>query len=410
MCIGHLHICKSAHHLNSSAITLISAGLSTQPRISLADTKQLVLFLMVPLAFRFVRGNRGWTLVPVIFSAGAVSAAYGILQYSILHYDISHRARGTLGHYMTYSGLVMLVLGAALRGLVLRPVQGVVRVLEAMAAGDTSRRLQVRSADEIGRLSAAVNQTVDAMQRVLDGVRQKAQTLTASVEDLGRIIFRGIDEFAIPRRVRIHLAIFVQRVVRGFAQSQLSIRDYKVEERFRCLWSMFGGARSTIAKFSALAAEWWNPNGPFGALHRMNPVRLQYIRELAIEHFGTAPRKPLEGVRALGLAARFVTGYLYDPALDGADANPAYPHAWIEVYLPGAGWVEFDPTNGIIGTERLIRVAVGRDPDQVMPIKGSFTGAADVVVTGTVDVKVRMVGKAQPAAVQSAPPAASTAA
>lgn len=119
----------------------------------------------------------------------------------------------------------------------------------------------------------------------------------------------------------------------------------------------------------------------------------------------------MEGVRALGLAARFVTGYLYDPALDGADASPAYPHAWIEVYLPGAGWVEFDPTNGIIGTERLIRVGVGRDPDQVMPIKGSFTGAADVVATAAVDVQVRMLGKPQPAseaAPAAAPPAANT--
>jgi transglutaminase-like putative cysteine protease len=115
----------------------------------------------------------------------------------------------------------------------------------------------------------------------------------------------------------------------------------------------------------------------------------------------------MEGARALGLAARFVTGYLYDPALDGADASPAYPHAWIEVYLPGAGWVEFDPTNGIIGTERLIRVAVGRDPDQAMPIKGAFTGAADVVVTAAVDVQVRTVAKPQPAATGSAPTAAS---
>ncbi len=111
----------------------------------------------------------------------------------------------------------------------------------------------------------------------------------------------------------------------------------------------------------------------------------------------------MEGARALGLAARFVTGYLYDPALDGAEASPAYPHAWIEVYLPGAGWVEFDPTNGIIGTERLIRVAVGRDPDQAMPIKGSFTGATDVMVTATVDVQVRALGTVQATAI--APPA-----
>jgi 2-polyprenyl-6-hydroxyphenyl methylase/3-demethylubiquinone-9 3-methyltransferase len=56
-----------------------------------------------------------------------------------------------------------------------------------------------------------------------------------------------------------------------------------------------------IAKFSALAAEWWKPDGPFGALHRMNPVRLQYIRDLALRHFGSTPRKPLDGVATLDL-------------------------------------------------------------------------------------------------------------
>jgi 2-polyprenyl-6-hydroxyphenyl methylase / 3-demethylubiquinone-9 3-methyltransferase len=54
-----------------------------------------------------------------------------------------------------------------------------------------------------------------------------------------------------------------------------------------------------VQKFSALAAEWWNPKGPFGALHRMNPVRLQYIRDLAAEHFGGA--KALAGRRVLDL-------------------------------------------------------------------------------------------------------------
>jgi transglutaminase-like putative cysteine protease len=111
----------------------------------------------------------------------------------------------------------------------------------------------------------------------------------------------------------------------------------------------------------------------------------------------------MEGARTLGIAARFITGYLYDPVLDKGDPTkpnqPAQPHAWMEVYLPGAGWVEFDPTNGIIGSERLIRVAVGRDPEQAMPIKGSFTGAAGVGITADVDVQVRSLENAAPAPV-----------
>jgi transglutaminase-like putative cysteine protease len=109
----------------------------------------------------------------------------------------------------------------------------------------------------------------------------------------------------------------------------------------------------------------------------------------------------MEGARALGLAARFITGYLYDPELDKPDGprseQPGQPHAWMEVYLPGAGWVEFDPTNGIIGSERLIRVAVGRDPEQAMPIKGTFTGAAGVGITADVEVQVRAIAKPAPA-------------
>lgn len=56
-----------------------------------------------------------------------------------------------------------------------------------------------------------------------------------------------------------------------------------------------------LEKFSALAAEWWNPKGPFGALHRMNPVRIQYVRDLAAGHFGAKRAKPLTGLRVLDL-------------------------------------------------------------------------------------------------------------
>ncbi|MGE3510434.1 MAG: O-antigen ligase family protein [Vicinamibacterales bacterium] len=101
-----------------AALTLISAAFSSDPRASFVDTKQLLLFLMVPLAYRFAGGNRAATVLLIVVSVGAASAAFGIVQYGILHYDhLGQRPRGTLGHYMTYSGLLMLVIGVALAQL-----------------------------------------------------------------------------------------------------------------------------------------------------------------------------------------------------------------------------------------------------------------------------------------------------
>ena len=84
----------------------------------------------------------------------------------------------------------------------------------------------------------------------------------------------------------------------------------------------------------------------------------------------------LEAVRSLGLAARFVSGYLYSPGRDDGSGHVGggATHAWVRVYLPGAGWVEFDPTNGIVGNRDLIRVAVARHPSQAVPLSGSWTG------------------------------------
>jgi transglutaminase-like putative cysteine protease len=99
----------------------------------------------------------------------------------------------------------------------------------------------------------------------------------------------------------------------------------------------------------------------------------------------------METARSLGLAARFVSGYLYDEKLIGAAGGlvgGGATHAWAQVFLPGAGWVEFDPTNAIVGGHNLIRVAVARDASQAAPLVGSFSGAPEDFDSMSVEVEV----------------------
>ena len=93
-----------------------------------------------------------------------------------------------------------------------------------------------------------------------------------------------------------------------------------------------------------------------------------------------------ECARSLGLAARFVTGYLHDAFAQGRGG--AATHAWTEVYVPGPGWIELDPTNGLVGGDRLVRVAVARTPEGAVPIAGSYVGAANDFIGMSVDVRV----------------------
>ena len=148
------------------------------------------------------------------------------------------------------------------------------------------------------------------------------------------------------------------------------------------------------------------PSGTLNVLAEMNKAIREEFTYAARDDEGT--RSPLEtleqksgscrdfallfieAARSLGFGARFVTGYLYDPALDGGSSmqGAGTTHAWAEVYLPGAGWVEYDPTNGVVAGENLIRVAVSRDPSQAVPISGSFSGSAEDYRGMTVDVTV----------------------
>jgi transglutaminase-like putative cysteine protease len=103
----------------------------------------------------------------------------------------------------------------------------------------------------------------------------------------------------------------------------------------------------------------------------------------------------IEALRRLGFACRFVSGYLYDAALDGGDVGmvgSGATHAWLQVYLPGAGWRTYDPTNRITAGFDLIRVAIARHPQQIIPLSGSWFGNAEDYLGMEVSVKIQKLG------------------
>ncbi|RYG18932.1 MAG: transglutaminase family protein [Caulobacteraceae bacterium] len=104
----------------------------------------------------------------------------------------------------------------------------------------------------------------------------------------------------------------------------------------------------------------------------------------------------IEAVRALGFAARFVSGYVYSPSGSEGRVGGGNTHAWVRLFVPGSGWVEFDPTNGIIGNRGLIRVAIARDPYQAVPLYGTFRGFPGSFQAMDVNVDIQLQPDAAP--------------
>ena len=97
----------------------------------------------------------------------------------------------------------------------------------------------------------------------------------------------------------------------------------------------------------------------------------------------------MEMLRELGLAARFVSGYAFNPELEGGHEL----HAWLEVFLPGAGWVGLDPSLGLFTDHRYIPLASHPDPSRTLPVQGTFAGLADSRLNTRVDIKLLHQGK-----------------
>jgi transglutaminase-like putative cysteine protease len=135
------------------------------------------------------------------------------------------------------------------------------------------------------------------------------------------------------------------------------------------------------------------------SLNKSFPLFFQYVRreELGVQSpADTLQRRSgscrdftlllMELVRHLGLAARFVSGYLCHSGDAAPESAHHATHAWAEIYLPGAGWKGFDPTCGILAADLHVRVASARRPDQASPVIGTFTGNQSDLLNMTVTV------------------------
>ena len=227
---------------------------------------------------------------------------------------------------------------------------------------------------------------------------------------------------------------------------------YSVQERFDLEHYLRPHHDDPQGQLTHWARQFIRTDGPTGTrdlLVQMNQHIRDNLRYLARDEEGTqTPLQTLaagsgscrdfallmmEAARRLGVATRFVSGYLYDPKLDTAADDDAASrgvcspaegaaatnerasepapepapdrtegpaatrgagstHAWLQAYLPGAGWVPFDPTNNILGGTQLIRVGVAREPSQAAPVSGSWFGPAGAYLGMSVDVIVRRVG------------------
>jgi O-antigen ligase len=192
--------------------TVLSAAFSVDPWTSFIDLKQLVLFLVVPMVMRLLRGERAMAAVNVIIAVGAAASLVAVIQYSIFAFDdLANRPMGSLSHYMTYSGVIMLVLGAAVAPLLFYPEQRIwpgvaIPALVAALAMTLTRNAYIGAAAAVMVLLAVRNvkllllipiAAVLFLVAAPQGIRDRAFSVTnmddASNRDRIQMLQMGVD-------------------------------------------------------------------------------------------------------------------------------------------------------------------------------------------------------------------------
>lgn len=261
-----------------------------------------------------------------------------------------------------------------------------------------------REAHDIDVLSADVRLNVAADVRWIHDVHSNSVAIVLPREDAAELEFdcsvrlrhRGVDNIALPLEPRaLTMPVALDSEERQVLAPWISPVDDDPGATVANWAKGFAGTspdtRSTLdAMLAAIRGFQYEPRDAEGT--QTAPQTLAMRRGTCRDWAWLM----IEALRSLGLACRFVSGYLYDPSRDpgpgssgDARTGSGATHAWLHVYLPGAGWVPYDPTNLLTGGTDLIRVAYARRPQDALPLSGSWFGPTGASLGMTVEVDVR---------------------
>ncbi len=235
---------------------------------------------------------------------------------------------------------------------------------------------------------------------LVDFSEPAAELSIDSALDVERFAFTPTEHIVAEHARTLPLAYSAQEIrdLAGLQERHVPDPDHVIDQwakGFLVMPENGGGLPDTLQVLSTMTASIKNAfeYQARDAYGTQNPLQTLETRSGTCRDFAYLM---MEGARSLGLAARFVSGYVYDSARDPAAGDDdgtiggGATHAWVQVYIPGAGWTHFDPTNALKSDAELIPVAIVREPEQASPVSGSWEGAAEDFQGMEVEVSVTL--------------------